>query len=342
MLKYIQISNHTGGLALKKKILEVLKENRDKFISGEELSNSLGVTRTSIWKYINGLKAEGYEIESIPRKGYRLIEEPDILSKDDLLIELKSSRFAKDIYCFDKIDSTNNYAKELALDGAEEGTIVLSDEQTGGRGRLGRPWMSPPGSSISMSIILKPSINPSEAAKITEITAAAVTIAINNATGLDVGIKWPNDIILNNKKVCGILTEMSAELDNINYVIIGIGINVNIDEFPEDIAKVATSLKKVKGKYISRKNLVINIVKEFEKLYYNFINTGSLKRTIGICREKSVTLGKTVKIITKNGEIIAKALDITEDGKLVIKKDDGQIINIISGEVSVRGIYGYV
>lgn len=327
---------------MKKKVLEILKKNRYEFISGEELSNKLGVTRTSIWKYIKGLKEEGYEIESISRRGYKLISEPDILSKDELLIELESSKLATDIYCFGSIDSTNNYSKELALQGAKEGTIVLSDEQTGGRGRLGRSWVSPYGSSISMSLILRPSIDPIEASKITQIAAAAVAVAINKVTSLEPLIKWPNDIILENKKVCGILTEMSAELNYINYVILGIGVNVNINEFPKDIDNMATSLSKVAGRYISRKNLVINIVKEFEKLYYDFIDSGSIKKSIDICRRKSATLGKRVKVINRNNEIVADALDITDNGQLLIKKENGDIIKIMFGEVSVRGINGYV
>jgi BirA family biotin operon repressor/biotin-[acetyl-CoA-carboxylase] ligase len=331
-----------GGLNLKKEVLTVLKKNKENFISGEQLSNQLDVSRTAIWKHINALKEEGYKIESIPRKGYKLIEEPDILSREELLIELDSNRLGNDIYCFKTIDSTNNYGKKLAMDGAEEGTIVISDEQTGGRGRLGRTWVSPNGSNIYMSMILRPAIYPSEAAKITEITAAAVANAIDKVTNLEVGIKWPNDIILDNKKICGILTEMSAELNDINYVIVGIGINVNIHEFPEDIKDIATSIRMTLGGEVSRRKLVINIVKEFEKLYYDFIGTGSLKKTVDICKERSVTLGKTVKIINKNTTMIAKAIDISQNGELVIKKDDGEIINIISGEVSVRGIDGYV
>lgn len=327
---------------MKREVLEVLKKNKNCFTSGEQLSNQLGVTRTAVWKYINALKQEGYIIESVPRKGYKLTNEPDILSKNELLIELEQSRLGNNIYYFETIDSTNSYAKKMALDGAVEGTIVLSDEQTGGRGRLGRAWVSPPGTSISMSMLLRPDILPNEAAKITEITAASLANAISKVTGLDVGIKWPNDIIIDNKKVCGILTEMNAELNNINYVIVGIGINVNIDEFPEEISNIATSLKRIVGKDVSRKDIVINIVKEFEKLYYDFINTGSLDRTVEICKEKSVTLGKVVKIINKKETIIAKAIDITENGELVIKKDDGEIINVISGEVSVRGIDSYV
>ncbi len=327
---------------MKKDILEVLKKNKDSFISGEELSNKLGVTRTSVWKHINKLKKEGYSIESVSRRGYKLLEDADILSTDELMIELENSKMGDKIFYFDTIDSTNNYAKKMAQEGFEQGTIVLSDEQTGGRGRLGRDWDSPSGTGLWMSIILKPDIEPFEAAKITEIAAAAVSISIEKLTNINTGIKWPNDIIINRKKVCGILTEMSAELNYINFVIVGIGINVNTEVFPEGIDEIATSIKKCMGQNISRKDLFLTIIREFEKLYYDFVETGSLERTVKICREKSVIIGNKVKIINKNNVIMADALDINENGELVIRKENGEIINIISGEVSVRGINHYI
>lgn len=327
---------------MKRDILEVLKRNKNQFISGEELSNTLGVTRTSVWKYIKGLKNEGYIIESVSRKGYKLLEEPDILSNDELILELKDSSFINDVLYFESLDSTNNYAKKLALDMAKEGTVVLSNIQTGGRGRLGRAWSSPPGTGLWMSIILRPEIDPSEAAKITEITAAAVANAIDRTTDIKSGIKWPNDIIIDRKKVCGILTEMSAELNYINFVVVGIGVNVNTDEFPEDIKNTATSIKLCKGREVSRKELFLNIIKEFERLYLNFIDNGNMNEILDICRKKSVTIGNKVKIINRNETILAEALDINENGELVIRKENGDIISIVSGEVSVRGITDYI
>lgn len=327
---------------MKKAILEVLKKNKNFFVSGEELSNALGVTRTAVWKYINKLKKEGYKIESVSRKGYKLLEEPDILSTEELMIELENSKLGNQIHYFETIDSTNNYAKKIAQDGFEEGTIVLSDEQTGGRGRLGRNWVSPPGTGLWMSIILRPNIEPFEAAKITEIAAGAVAKAIDRLTDAEPGIKWPNDIIINKKKVCGILTEMSAELNYINFVVVGIGINVNTEEFPQGIDEIATSIKKATGMHISRKDLFLTIIREFEGLYYDFIEAGSLEKTIKICKEKSVVIGKKVRIINKDKVMIAEALDINKNGELVIRKENGEIINIISGEISVRGINDYI
>ncbi|QEK11107.1 biotin--[acetyl-CoA-carboxylase] ligase [Crassaminicella thermophila] len=329
---------------MKRKVLEALKKNKDIFISGEELSRKIGVTRTAVWKHIKQLKEEGYEIESISRKGYRLLKEPDTLDPNALIIEIGSNFIGKHIYHFDSVDSTNTIAKKMAAEGAFDGTVIIAEEQIGGRGRLGRSWISPKGTGIWMSIVLRPNIEPTEAAKITQITAAAVANAIRKATGCEVGIKWPNDIIIHNKKVCGILTEMGAELNSVNYIIVGIGINVNVDikEFPEEVKKIATSIRACVGKEISRKDIVKEILLEFQKLYLDFIENKNIKKSIDICKKYSVTLGKQVKIKNRDKEIIAEAIDLTEDGQLLIKNESGEMQTVISGEVSVRGITDYV
>ncbi|QXM07256.1 biotin--[acetyl-CoA-carboxylase] ligase [Crassaminicella indica] len=329
---------------MKKNILEALKKNKDAFISGEELSKKIGVTRTAVWKHIKQLKEEGYEIESVSRKGYRLTKEPDTLDADVLEIELASKNIGSKIYHFESIDSTNNMAKKMASEGAAEGTIIIAEEQTGGRGRLGRTWVSPKGTGIWMSIILRPNIAPTEAAKITQITAAAVASGLRKIIGEDVGIKWPNDIIIHRKKVCGILTELSAELNSVNYIVVGIGINVNMDtkDFPEEVRRIATSIKACVGRTVSRKNIVKEILHSFEELYSDFTYNKNIKKSIEICKKYSVTLGKEVKIKNKEKEVVAKAIDLTEDGQLLIKNQSGVIEKVFSGEVSVRGIVDYV
>ena len=329
---------------MKKKILETLKNNTKSYVSGEELSNTIGVTRAAIWKHIKQLKEEGYEIEAISRKGYKLVGESEILDSKALEIEMKESQYFSKIIHFNTIDSTSNKAKQMAYQGAAEGTVVISEEQTGGRGRLGRQWMSPKGTGIWMSIILKPQIEPQEATKITQVAAAAVALAIRNLTGCKPGIKWPNDVILGGKKVCGILTEMGGELNSVNYVIVGIGINVNMHnkDFPEDLLETATSLMEFCGKTFSRKLLVINILREFEELYLDFTINNNINKSVSICRDLSVTLGNQVKIIQRGNEMLGEALDITENGELIIKNSEGKIQNIMSGEVSVRGIQGYI
>ncbi|WP_053955578.1 biotin--[acetyl-CoA-carboxylase] ligase [Inediibacterium massiliense] len=329
---------------MKKQILSALKNNQDQFISGEELSHQIGVTRTAVWKQIKGLKEDGYEIESISRKGYRLVKEPDILDGDILEIEIKNKLIGKKVFHFEEVDSTNTIAKKMASEGAEEGTIVIAEEQTVGRGRLGRSWVSPKKKGIWMSIILRPSIDPMEASKVTQIAAAAVAKGLMNITHGFVGIKWPNDIIIHNKKVCGILTEMSAELNSMNYMIVGIGMNVNMtnEEFPKEIQNKATSIREFIGKEVSRKEIVKEVLYAFEDLYLDFIQNKNIKKSIDLCKNYSVTLGKEVKIKSQHEEIIAYAIDLTHDGQLMIRKNTGEMETVLSGEVSVRGITDYV
>ncbi|ABK61508.1 MULTISPECIES: biotin--[acetyl-CoA-carboxylase] ligase [Clostridium] len=328
---------------MKEEIINLLKENEDNFISGEKISEKLGISRAAVWKHIKSIKEDGYEIESISRKGYKLISSPDLLTFEEVNPYLNTKYIGKDIRYYNTIDSTNTKAKELGTAGAKEGTVVISEEQTGGRGRLGRQWVSPKFNGIWMSIILKPDIEPMDASKITQIGAAAVCMSINEL-GLKATIKWPNDIVLNGKKVCGILTEMSGELNKINYIIMGIGINVNIEDedFPGDIKDIATSIKIESGKKVKRKELVASIFNNFESLYDEFINSETIKRSINICRENSALIGNDIKIIKRNEEVFAKAIGLTEDGELIVEYNDGKVDKIVSGEVSVRGMYGYV
>ncbi|KEH99340.1 biotin--[acetyl-CoA-carboxylase] ligase [Clostridium massiliodielmoense] len=328
---------------MKEDIISLLKENEDNFISGEKISERLGITRAAVWKHMKSIKEDGYEIESVSRKGYKLISSPDLLTFEEVNPYLKTNYIGKDIRYYNTIDSSNTKAKELGAAGAKEGTVVISEEQTGGRGRLGRTWVSPKFKGIWMSIILRPDIEPMEASKITQIGAASVCISINEL-GLKSAIKWPNDIVLNSKKVCGILTEMSGELNKINYIVMGIGINVNIesDDFPGDIKNIATSIKIEGGSKVKRKELVGKVFNNFEILYDEFIKSGTIKKSINICKENSALIGKQVKIIKRSDEVFAKAIGLTEDGELIVEYNDGKVDKIVSGEVSVRGMYGYV
>lgn len=326
---------------MKNKILHLLKTNQNNFISGQSISRELGVTRTAIWKYINGLKEDGYEIESISKRGYRLISSPDLLSFEELSENLNTKYIGKNIMYFQTIDSTNNKAKELALNNAPNGTVVISEEQTLARGRLGRNWASPRFKGIWLSIILRPDTDPMNVPKITQIGAAAVIKSLHKL-GIKGYVKWPNDIIISQKKVCGILTEMSGELNKVNYVVIGIGINVNIDilDFPEELREIATSLSIETEQYIKRKELVSNLLNNFEILYDEFEKNNSIKTSISVCRENSILIGKEVKIINRGKERIAKAIDLNDDGELIVQHNDGDVEKIISGEISVRGLHG--
>lgn len=327
---------------MKKEILKLLKESGDEFVSGQQISELLGVSRTAIWKYINQIKEEGYEIDSVSKKGYRIISAPDLLTYEELEPYLDTDFIGRSLIHFDTIDSTNSKAKQLA-DNTSDGTILISEEQTSGRGRLGRSWISPKHKGIWMSIVLKPDLNPMEAVKLTQVAAAAVVLG-SRELGIETLVKWPNDIVINHKKTCGILTEMSAELTRINYVVVGIGINVNIDEaeFPEDIKEIATSLKIVTGTSINRQALVGKILNNFEKLYKKFALENDMVSSLIVCRENSALLGKDINVIKRDGSLEAKALDIDEEGRLLVEYLDGTKEFIVSGEVSIRGMGSYI
>lgn len=327
---------------MKGKILQILKRNCEGFISGEDISEEFNVSRSAIWKHMNTLKEEGYEIESVPRKGYRLISTPDILTLEEIEESLATDFIGRNIYYFDSLPSTNIKAKEIAIK-EPEGTLIIAEEQTKGKGRLGRDWISPKGKGIWMSMILKPKVDPTEVAKITLIGAAAVHEGLADIN-IDSLIKWPNDIIIQGKKVCGILTEMSCELNRINYCVMGIGINVNLDkgDFCEELENKAISLKSIIGEKIDRKILLAHILNHFERLYIPFKEKGDISKAIEISRKNSILIGKEVRIIKGETERMGKALDIDDEGQLIIEFKDGSIEAIFSGEVSIRGIEGYI
>lgn len=323
---------------MKDKILKMLKLSGREFISGEKISEEFGVTRAAIWKNINTLKEEGYLIESIPRKGYRIISSPDVLTLVEIEEELNTNYIGRNLFYYETIESTNTFAKKMALD-QPEGTVVIAEEQSGGIGRMGRDWLSPKGQGIWMSIILKPEVEPMEVSKISLVGAAAVHSGLNKMA-LKSQIKWPNDILINGKKVAGILTEMSCELNQVNYLVIGIGINVNLEQLPKDLEEKASSLKIETGGVVDRKLLLAHILNHFEELYEEF-KTGTIESTVKICKDNSVLLNEEVRIIKGKETRIGKALDINSSGELVVEFKEG-IENIFSGEVSLRGLKGYI
>jgi len=326
---------------MKSKILNILKVDENEFVSGAQISEALHISRQAVSKHINNLKKQGYHIESVSRKGHRLLESTEMYNQSELLSELSTQSMGRELVFLETVGSTNDYAKRLAMAGTDK-MVVISDEQTSGKGRLGRNWTSEKGTGVWMSVVLKPDIEPSEAPKITQIAAAAMIQAIEKEVNVEIQVKWPNDLILNKKKVCGILTEMSAELGGINYVIVGLGVNVNQTSMPEELIDKATSLKMGLDKTISRKSIVLNFLEMFEYLYDDFIETRSLMKTIDICKKKSILLGKTVRIITKAGTRIVQVNDINEDGHLMVINEDGKEEAIFYGEVSVRGLYDYI
>ena len=325
---------------MRDKIIEVILNNGEDFVSGEALSKKLGISRTAVWKHINVLRQEGYDIESVNKKGYRLISSPnDLLNPQNIYHNLKTEIIGKNIIHLESVDSTNDYLKKIG-NNVQEGTVVISEEQTKGKGRLGRNWQSKSKEGIWMSIILKPEIVPYKAPFITLIAGAAIVKALNGLQ-VPVKIKWPNDIIINNKKVSGILTELSAEIERVNYVVVGIGMNVKNLYFDKELEEKATSLYK-ENYYLSRVELVSQIIYEFEKLYKNYIENNNKEETLRICKEYSAVLNKDVYIIKDDKKELVKCIDISNDGNLIVRDSNDTIQEILSGEVSIRGVKGYV
>lgn len=329
---------------MKDRILMILLQNKEDFVSGEEISKEIGVSRTAVWKAIEQLRDSGFEIDSRSNKGYRLIKMADKLNATVIGHYLNARTLGQVIEIHDSIGSTNNRAKELAQEGAVHGTLVAAEEQRSGRGRLGRAWSSPPKVGLWMSLILRPAFPPRFAPKMTVLAGLAVIRAINTITGLKAAIKWPNDIIINSKKLCGILTEMQAEPDLIEYVITGIGMNVNTlkENFPAEIRDSATSLFIEWGQKVDRCRLMAAILNELEVLYQEYESTTNFSGIIQEFKENCITLGRHVRVVSPAGEWEGEAIDLTEDCELVVKLADGTKRTVMSGDVSVRGIAGYL
>lgn len=325
---------------MKSEILKALRK-ADDYLSGQQLCGKLGVSRTAVWKEIQKLKQEGYVIEAVPNKGYRLLNTPDILSADELKSIRQTKWIGREIHYYDVTDSTNTRAKQLAEEGSPHGTLVVADRQESGKGRRGRSWTSPGGLNIYMSILLKPEITPQSASMLTLIAALSVARALNASAGLSPRIKWPNDIILNGKKVCGILTEMSTEIEHINYIVVGIGINVGNTKFPEDIASMATSLFLEGCKKIKRTELIENVCEQFECCFDIFQKTMDLSPIRQEYQNLLVNRGRNVRVLDPKEPFEGTALGITDTGELIVDTKEGQKL-VSAGEVSVRGIYGYV
>ena len=325
---------------MREKVIKAILDSGENFMSGEQLSKKLGISRTAVWKHINALREEGYNIESVNKKGYRLAEKPDdILSSENIAYNLPTEFIGKKVIHLDTVGSTNDYAKEIG-NKVNGGTLIISEQQTKGKGRLGRSWKSKSGDGIWMSLIIKPKIEPYKAPFLTLVAGASVVKALSNL-GVEASIKWPNDIIVHNKKICGILTELSAEMERVNYVVIGIGINIKTIDFPDEIKEKATSLYK-EGYKLSRVDIVRQFCIEFEKLYKGYILDGNKQDTLELCRKYSAIIGKQVYVIKNNKRELVKCIDINENGNLIVKEKNGEIQEIMSGEVSIRGVKGYV
>ena len=326
---------------MKEEILRLLR-SADGYISGQELCNRFGVSRTAVWKAINQLKEAGYEIEAQQNKGYRLMAAPDLMTEAEIKSLMHTEWVAKEVLYFDTIDSTNTKAQELAEKGYPSGTLVVADKQESGKGRRGRSWVSPSGTGIFMTLMIKPDINPNNASMLTLVAALAVAKAITSVTGEEAMIKWPNDIVVNSKKVCGILTEMNAQFDYINHIVVGIGINVHNESFPEEISQMASSIMiEAGGKRFHRAQIIAETMSYFEQYYDTFLKTQVLSALVREYDELLVNRNKSVRVLDPKEPFDGKAMGITPKGELIVDTWESRKL-VSSGEVSVRGIYGYV
>jgi len=314
------------------KILNFLRENRQSFVSGEEISHKLNVSRTAVWKHIHNLKEIGYEILAQPHLGYKLLNIPDRMLPDEITCGLNTESLGQKVICYTKIPSTNDRAYTLAEQSAAEGTLVIAEEQTQGRGRLGRPWVSPDHDGIYASLILRPEITPAEAGKITLTSSVSIAKTIRNLYGIAALIKWPNDVLIDNEKICGILTEMSAEQDIIKFIILGIGININTDT--KKLPKGATSLRSKLKKKINRLEFLKEMLSELERDYLR-LKKKEFSLIVDEWRNLSLTLGKRIKVNWRGAIVEGQAMDVDENGALIVRDDFGFSHHILSGDVQL-------
>lgn len=320
------------------KLLELLR-SREGFLSGEEISRRLGVTRSAVWKGMERLREKGYEIHSVTHRGYRLLSVPDLLTPEEISCTLKTKWLGKNIFFSEETDSTNEEAKREALRGSETGSIFVSERQTAGKGRLGRAWQSAAGDGIAFSALLRPEGTPGQITLLTLIAGLAICRAIRKETGCNAELKWPNDIVISGKKVCGILTELGAEAERISFVVIGAGINVNNKEFPTGLQRKATSLFLETEKHFSRAALLRAVLFELE-IYCERLFLGETEALLAEYKPLCLSLGRQISVEQKDGILTGKAIGLSPEGELIAEDENRNRFSVQSGEVSVQGIYG--
>lgn len=333
-----------GGsiLGMRIQILKVLRGTKG-YVSGQELCEKIGVSRTTIWKVIGQLKTEGYVIEGIRNRGYRLVDVPDSIDAEEICSRLNTEWLGKNIYYQQSVDSTNSWAKRLAEEGSPSGTVVVADRQTSGKGRRGRSWDTPERMSVPMSILLRPEFSPEKASMTTLVMGLSVVQGIENVSRLKCSIKWPNDVLISEKKVCGILTELYSQIENMEYMVVGAGVNVNMTEFPDELKGKATSLCMELGHPVERASVLVSILEAFEKNYEIFLKTQDLRELKGEYTAKLINMDHAVRVLQPHGEFRGTARGINDWGKLLVERaDDGSLEQIYAGEVSVRGLNGYI
>ncbi|MBW2348976.1 MAG: biotin--[acetyl-CoA-carboxylase] ligase [Deltaproteobacteria bacterium] len=321
----------------KLRLLDMLKAEKGRWVSGEALSTALCVSRTAVWKHITTLRSEGYEIEASPRRGYRLMGETDALFPREIRAGLCTRRLGQGIVVYREVlESTNDRAKALAAEGAPEGTLVISESQTSGRGRMGRAWFSPRGEGIYLSMILRPRLSFEEIPKLNLLAAVAAADTLADVLGLEVRIKWPNDLLIGAKKVAGILTEAGMEMDAVDFAVIGLGLNVNTREFPEPLKQTATSLFLCARRKFPRVPLVRNFLERFEKGYLDFLDKGFGPVLEGWKRYGDIT-GQWVEVRMLDRKCRGRVLGLDADGFLLLRTPGGGTQRVLSGDVILKG-----
>ena len=326
-------------------VLALLRQREGDYVSGQEISDRLGLSRTAIWKAVDALRREGYTVEARTGRGYRLLDAPDALTEPEIRRFLgETARVGRALVCLPEVDSTNLRAKQLAAEGAADGTVVVADLQTAGRGRLGRSFQSPGGQGIYLTALLRPDLPPERLSPVTAMAGVAVCRAVERLCKVSPGLKWPNDPVLEGKKLCGILTELSleGETGRVQDLVLGIGINVSQrpEDFNPEVREIATSLAQALGRPMSRPALAAEVIREVDQLYAA-LAAGELGPYLAEYRRRCVNLGRTVRLLGPGGGETAEALDIDADFGLVVRTADGTVRTVRSGEVSVRGLYGY-
>jgi BirA family biotin operon repressor/biotin-[acetyl-CoA-carboxylase] ligase len=317
-------------------MLELFRDRKGNVISGQELGAALNVSRTAVWKHVKNLMAQGYKIESLPSRGYRFLSAPDVLTSLELTSGLRTKRIGCQVSCVPETESTNLLAFRLAESAAREGTVVIAETQTGGKGRLGRHWESPPGVNLYCSVVLRPPIQPFRAPQLTFVSAVAVARAIEQVACLQPNIKWPNDILLNGRKVAGLLNEMSAETDTIHCVILGIGVNINMrqEQFPDDLRHPATSLLLESGACVSRVAFARELLSSLDALYDEYLRNG-FPAIRAEWLSRSTVQGRRVRVSFGTGETEGMVMGVDDDGALLLKRGDRDPERVLAGDVTI-------
>jgi BirA family biotin operon repressor/biotin-[acetyl-CoA-carboxylase] ligase len=326
----------TASLAIDRrldKLLQLLVQNATVIVPGPKIAAEIGVTRSTVWDWIEKLRGLGVEIKGHPATGYQLTKLPDLLVPSLIRTELGDGEIGRRIVHYFRIDSTNTAALRLAAEGGAHGTVILAEEQTAGRGRFGRTWYSEKSSGIYASVILRPNLAPAAAPVLTLMAGVAAQAAVACATGLNADIRWPNDLLLNGKKLCGILTEMSAEVDRLHAVVIGIGINVNHREIPGELRSIATSLRLEGGKVYSRLQILVALLKEIEHHYHVLLDNGPAAIISRWTAASSYARGKRIRVMTGGTQFEAVTTGLGPDGALRVRRDDGREESLVAAEI---------